>query len=84
MAHDFTRVRCLSPRAVATASDSRSATRAQAVSSADDVSWAWRPQMSETTSRRSLRGARSVRWWRAIRQAPTWAHVIVGPARGPG
>ena len=82
MAHDLTRVRS-SARAVATASGSRSATRAQAVSSADDVSWAWRPQRSDTTSSRAGRGARSVRWCRAIRHAPTWAHVSVGPGTRP-
>src|SRR5918997_1411778 len=68
MAQSFTSVRS-SHRALATASRSRPSTRAWRVSSAEDITWAWRPPMRATTSSISSGAARSMRWWRRMRHA---------------
>src|ERR687895_1982218 len=68
MAQSFTRVRS-SHRAFATASRSRPSTRAWRVSSAEDITWAWRPPMRATTSSMSAGAALPTRWWRRMRQA---------------
>src|SRR5579871_5846499 len=60
MAQVLTRVRCCQ-RARGTAWRLRLSTRAQRVSSAEERTWAWRPQRRLVTRRRLPAGAR---WWR--------------------
>src|SRR5215218_3979541 len=72
MAQVLTRLRS-SHRARPTSPGSRPSIRAARVSSAEDITWACSPAISATTSSMALAGTRSSRWWRAARQAMTWA-----------
>src|SRR5918994_1907375 len=74
MAHVLARERC-SHSASRTASGSRTSTRAQRVSSAEDITCACRPQIPRTTPSASSRGALRSRRWRIRRQASTSGQV---------
>src|SRR5918998_2650854 len=74
MAHVLAKDRCFHS-ASRTASGSRSSTRAQRVSSAEDVACACRPQIFLTTPSASSRGVLRSRPWRLTRQASTSGKV---------
>ena len=77
MAQVLTRLRS-SQSAFATPSGSSWSTRAHAVSSADDISWACSPPILATTSSSPVRGTRASRWCFATRHAITLGQVSAG------